>query len=63
MAVPTVLTMMCLAGVTFYVRFLVALCQEWRIHRIFFWVRLHRPPSHQLILQPQNHKKPVARAA
>lgn len=39
MAINAALTMLCLGGVTFYVRFLVALCGEWRRHSIFYRIR------------------------
>jgi hypothetical protein len=64
MALPAILTMLCVAGVSFYVRFMVALCQECGIsHRIFFWVRLHEPSNLYVITQAQTQNKPFARAA
>jgi hypothetical protein len=30
MFIPSVITMLCVGGVTFYMRFLVALCKEWK---------------------------------
>src|ERR1035441_2793321 len=40
MFVTAAITLVCTAGVSFYVRFLVALCKECRPHRIGYWVRL-----------------------
>ena len=33
MFIPSVITMLCVGGVTFYLRFLVALCEEWKPRR------------------------------
>ena len=33
MLIPSFLTMLCLGGLTFYLRFLVALCKEWKPRR------------------------------
>ncbi len=33
MLIPSFITMLCLGGVTFYLRFLVALCKEWTPRR------------------------------
>jgi hypothetical protein len=63
MAINAVMTMLCLVGVTFYVRFLVALCGEWRSHSIFYRVRQHAPSNFYTIPEPRERKKPVARAA
>jgi hypothetical protein len=41
MFVTAAITLVCTAGVSFCVRFLVALCQECRPHRISSWVRRH----------------------
>ena len=40
MFVTTAITLMCTAGVSFYLRFMVALCKECRPHRIGYWVCL-----------------------
>src|ERR1039458_4019693 len=40
MFVTAAITLVCTAGVSFYVRFLVALCKECSLHRIGYWVRL-----------------------
>ena len=33
MFIPSVITMLCVGGVTFYLRFLLALCKEWKPRR------------------------------
>ncbi len=64
MALPAILTMLCVAGVSFYLRFMVALCHECGIlHWIFFWVRLHEPSNLYVIMQARTQNKPIARAA
>jgi uncharacterized protein (UPF0179 family) len=40
MVMMTMMTALCVVGVAFYVRFLVALCKECRIRRICNLVRL-----------------------
>jgi hypothetical protein len=42
MIVATAMTVLCIAAIAFYVRFLIALCKERRSHRILFVGRLHR---------------------
>jgi hypothetical protein len=63
MAWPTILTMLCLSGITFYVRFLVALWKECTLQRISYWVRLHAPSNLYTLAKPQPQTKPVVRAA
>jgi hypothetical protein len=63
MALPTFLTMLCLGGVTFYVRFFLALCKECRFQRISYWMRLHAPSNLYTLPNPEHRKKTVVRAA
>ena len=63
MPMPALLTMLCLLGVTFYVRFLVALCKECRTHRVLSWMRLRAPSNLYAFPQEREHKEPVRRAA
>jgi hypothetical protein len=63
MPIPMLLTMLCLVGVTFYVRFLLAVCKECRAHRVFSWMRLRAPSNLYAFPQEAEHKKPVRRAA
>jgi len=57
------MTVLCLAGVAFYLRFLVALCKDRKAHWIFYWVHLHTGCNEYVIPEQREHKKPVARAA
>lgn len=64
MALPAILTMLCVAGVSFYLRFMVALCQECGISNlIFFWVRLHEPSNLYVMTEVHSPEKHIARAA
>jgi hypothetical protein len=65
MAVNVVMTMLCLAGVTFYVRFLVALCRDnaGKAHRIFYGARRHVTSNLYAIAEPRERSKTAARAA
>jgi hypothetical protein len=63
MPMPALLTMLCLLGVTFYVRFLQALCKECRARRVFSWMRLRVPSNLYAFPQEREQKKPVGRAA
>lgn len=38
MLIPSFITMLCAGGVAFYLRFLVALCKEWKPRRL----RIHK---------------------
>jgi len=62
MVVTTVMTMLCLTGVAFYVRFLVALCMECKARWTFSWVRLHSGSKEYAIPEEGEHKKPVRAA-
>jgi hypothetical protein len=63
MIVKTVMIVMCTAGVAFYVRFLMALCKESKSRSTGYWVRLRLSSAEDAITEPQERKKPVARAA
>ncbi len=63
MPVPALLTMLCLLGVTFYVRFLLAVCKECRTRQVFSWMRLRAPSNLYAFPQGREDKKPVRRAA
>ncbi len=62
MAVTTVITMLCLTGIAFYVRFSVALCRECKARWTFSWVRLHTGAKESAIPEEREHKKPVRAA-
>lgn len=63
MFVTTAITLMCTAAVSFYLRFLVALCQECRAHRIGYWTRLRFSHAEEEIPGRQERQEPQARAA
>ncbi len=63
MFVTGVMTVLCTAGIAFYVRFLVALCKECKPRRIGYWVRLRLSSGENAIAKLQQRKKPVTRAA
>ena len=63
MFVTGLITLLCTAGIAFYVRFLVALCKEWEPRRIGYWVRLRLGSGENTISELQERKKPVTRAA
>lgn len=54
-------TVLCSAGIAFYVRFLVALCQECKPRLTGHWVRLGS--SEDAIAETQEGTRPVTRAA
>ena len=58
-----VLTMVCGAGVAFYLRFLVALCKEVFRTRICYLVRLESSAQEQLIVETERKKITLRRAA
>ena len=63
MFVTGLMTVLCAAGIAFYVRFLVALCQECKPRRIGYWVRLRLGSGENAIAELQQRKKPVTLAA
>jgi hypothetical protein len=63
MFVTAAITLVCTAGISFYVRFLVALCRECRPHRIGHWVRLRLNTAEEKIAGRQERPESMARAA
>jgi hypothetical protein len=63
MLVMSVMTVLCTAGVAFYLRFLVALCRECKFHRTGYWVRLRLDSSEDAVIELQEWKEPMKRAA
>src|SRR5258708_1904492 len=61
--VTTVMTMLCLAGVAFCVRFLVALGKECKATSLCHWLRPRTGLNQDVIPQPREPNKPVDRAA
>jgi hypothetical protein len=63
MAVTTFMTMLCLAGVAFCVRFLVALGKECKARWPSLLAGPAYRPNQEVIPQPREHNKSVDRAA
>ena len=63
MFVIAAMTVLCTAGIAFYVRFLVALCKECEPRRIGYWVRIRLGSGEDTIVELQARRKPVTRAA
>jgi len=63
MFVMATMTVLCTAGVTFYARFLVALCKECEPRRIAYWVRIRLGSGKDAVAELQERKEPIARAA
>jgi len=57
MFVTGLITVLCTAGIAFYVRFLVALCKECTPRRIDYWVRLRLGSGEDAIAELQQRKK------
>jgi hypothetical protein len=57
------MTVLCTAGIAFYVRFLVALCKECKPRSVGYWVRLGLGSGESAIAEPPQRRKPVTRAA
>jgi hypothetical protein len=63
MFVMALMTVLCTAGVAFYLRFLVALCRECKPRPIGYWIRLRLGFGEDTIVEMRERKKPVTRAA
>ena len=63
MFVMAVMTVLCAAGVTFCLRFLLALRTECKPRRIGYWVRLRLGSGEDTIAELQQGERPVTRAA
>ena len=63
MFATTAITLLCIAGISFYVRFLVAMCRECKTRRIGYWVRVQLGSSEELIPELRQRERPVTRAA
>jgi len=57
------MTVLCTAGIAFYVRFLVALCKECKPRRIGFWVRMRLGSDEESMGELQERKELFNRAA
>jgi len=63
MFLKTVMTLLCTAGVAFYVRFFAALCKESKPRSSGYWVRLRLGSGEATMAELPERRKPVARAA
>ena len=63
MFVTAIMTVVCTASVAFYVRFLVALCKEYKPRSIGYWVRLRLDSGEDTIAELPEERNPVTRAA
>ena len=63
MFVRAIMTLLCTAGVAFYVRFLVALRKECKPRPSGYWVRLRLDAGVDPITERNNREMPAPRAA
>jgi hypothetical protein len=63
MVVRTIITTLCTAGIAFYLRFLVALCEESRLHWIGYLVRLHVDSNENIVSASQEGETSLPHAA
>ncbi len=63
MFVTAVMSVLCTAGIAFYVRFLVALCKECKPRSIGYWVRLRLGSGEDAIAELPEWRESVTRAA
>ena len=63
MFATTAITLLCIAGISFYVRFLVAMCREYKPRRMGYWVRLRLGSGEESIPELRQRERPVNRAA
>jgi hypothetical protein len=63
MFTTTAITLLCTAGISFYVRFLVAMCRECKTRRIGYWVRVQLGSSEESIPELRQRERPATRAA
>jgi hypothetical protein len=63
MFLKAVMTVLCTAGIVFYLRFLVALCKERKLSSSGYWVRLRLGSGDGTIAELPERRKPATRAA
>ena len=63
MLMTTVVTMLCTAGIAFYVRFFFALCKDCKPRSIAYWMRLRVDSGEDATAELKERKQPVTRAA
>jgi hypothetical protein len=63
MFVKTVVTVLCTAGIAFYVRFLVAISKECKPRSVDYWVRVRLNSGEGTTAALQEWAKPATRVA
>jgi hypothetical protein len=63
MFLKAVMTMLCTAGIVFYLRFLVALCNERKPHSSGYWVGLRLGSGDGTIAELPERRQSATRAA
>jgi hypothetical protein len=63
MVLISVMSVLCTAGVAFYVRFLLALCKECRLKLTGYWMFLRLASSEGNLIELPLLEEPVERAA
>jgi hypothetical protein len=63
MFIKTVIALLCLAGIVFYVRFLVALGKQSKPRSSGYWVRLRLGSGEGTVAELPKRRTPVSRAA
>jgi hypothetical protein len=63
MFVMALMTVLCTAGVAFYLRFLFALWRECKPRPVGYWIRLRLGSGEDTIVEMPERTKPVTRAA
>jgi hypothetical protein len=61
--VKALMTVLCTAGIAFYLLFLVALCKECKPRSVGYWVPLRLDSGESAIAEAPQRRKPVTRAA
>jgi hypothetical protein len=59
----TVIMLLCAASISFYVRFLIALCRERKTPPIGYWVRVRPGSGEESTPELRKRDRPVTRAA
>jgi hypothetical protein len=57
------MTILCMTGIAFYVRFLIALCKECKPHSVGYWVRLRLGSDEDTIAEVPEQRRVLTRAA
>ncbi len=63
MFLSVAMTILCVAAVVFYMRFVLALFKECRVHSTGYWLRLRVDSSEDNLVEMQEYTRPVTRAA